>query len=166
MLVLGVTPFGLFSLAVAAMFVVGSCAAVANGCIAAVFQATIAPEYQGRVFTLMASVATAMTPVGLLLATPIADLAGVRAWYVVGGIACALLGGAAFLVRPILEMEGPPAGADASDADGAAHPTVGGSPVAADRTARVEARAGAPGTHVVAVPPVQPKSCGGPPSDS
>ena len=123
MLVLGVTPFGLFPLAVAAMFVVGSCAALANGCIAAVFQATIAPEYQGRVFTLMASVATAMTPVGLLLATPIADLAGVRAWYVVGGIACALLGAAAFLVRPILEMEGPPARADSSDADGAADAT-------------------------------------------
>jgi hypothetical protein len=56
----------------------------------------------------MASVATAMTPVGLLLATPIAELAGVRAWYLAGGSACATLGGAAFLVRAILEMEGPP----------------------------------------------------------
>ena len=36
MLVLGLTPFGLFPLAVAAMFVVGGCAALANGCIAAV----------------------------------------------------------------------------------------------------------------------------------
>lgn len=104
-LVLGVTPAALFPLAVAAMLVVGACAAVANGSIAAVLQATIAPEYQGRVFTLMASVATAMTPVGLLLATPIADLAGVRAWYLVGGLACACLGAAAFLVRAILEME-------------------------------------------------------------
>ena len=82
-----------------------SCAAVANGSIAAVFQATVAPEYQGRVFTLMASVATAMTPVGLLLATPIADLTGVRTWYLAGGMACTILGAATFLVRPILEME-------------------------------------------------------------
>jgi DHA3 family macrolide efflux protein-like MFS transporter len=105
-LALGATPAVLFPLAVAAMFVVGACAAVANGSIAAVFQATVAPDYQGRVFTLMASVATAMTPVGLLLAAPIADLAGVRTWYLAGGLVCAILGAATFLVRPILEMEG------------------------------------------------------------
>ena len=106
--VLGMTPVGFFSLAVSAMFVVGACSAVVNAAIAAVLQATVAPDYQGRVFTLVASVATAMTPVGLLLATPIADLAGVRAWYVAGGIVCAVLGAAAFLVRPILAMEGRP----------------------------------------------------------
>jgi DHA3 family macrolide efflux protein-like MFS transporter len=108
-LALGATPAALFPLGVAAMVLVGSCAAVANGSIAAVFQATVAPEYQGRVFTLMASVATAMTPVGLLLATPIADLTGVRTWYLAGGMACMILGAAAFLVRPILDMEGLPA---------------------------------------------------------
>ena len=107
-LLLGVTPAGLLVVALAAMLLVGICAAMANGCIAAVLQATIAPEYQGRVFTLMASVATAMTPLGLLLATPVADIAGVRAWYFAGGIVCAALGAAAFLVRPILEMEGKP----------------------------------------------------------
>ena len=66
----------------------------------------MAPEYQGRVFTLMASLATAMTPVGLLLATPVADLAGVRAWYLAAGTVCAALGAAAFLVRPIAVIEG------------------------------------------------------------
>lgn len=114
-LALGVTPAGLFPLAVMAMVVVGACAAVANGGIAAVLQATVAPEYQGRVFTLMASAAGAMTPLGLLLATPIADLAGLRTWYLVGGIACATLGAAAFLVRTLVEMEGPPAQAVVGD---------------------------------------------------
>lgn len=108
-LALGATPAGLLPLGVAAIFVVGSCAAVANGSIAAVFQATVAPEFQGRVFTVMASVATAMTPVGLLLATPVADLTGVRTWYLAGGLACMILGAATFLVRPILEMEESPA---------------------------------------------------------
>lgn len=45
----------------------------------------------------------------LLLATPIADFAGVRTWYLAGGIACVVLGAATFLVRPILEMEEVPA---------------------------------------------------------
>jgi DHA3 family macrolide efflux protein-like MFS transporter len=66
---------------------------------------SIAPEYQGRVFTLMMSVAGAMTPVGLLLAAPLADLAGVRAWYLAGGDVCAAMGAAAFFVQPILAME-------------------------------------------------------------
>jgi DHA3 family macrolide efflux protein-like MFS transporter len=108
-LALGATPAALFPLGVAAIFVVGSCAALANGSIAAVFQATVAPEYQGRVFTLMTSVAVAMTPVGLLLAAPVADLTGVRSWYLAGGMACTILGAAAFLVRPILAMEALPA---------------------------------------------------------
>jgi DHA3 family macrolide efflux protein-like MFS transporter len=108
-LALGATPAALFPLGVAAMFVVGFCASVADGSIAAVFQATVAPEYQGRVFTLMASVAMVMTPVGLLLAAPIADLTGVRTWYLAGGMACTILGAATFLVPPILEMEGLPA---------------------------------------------------------
>jgi DHA3 family macrolide efflux protein-like MFS transporter len=108
-LTLGATPATLFPLGVAAIFVVGACAAVANGSIGAVFQATVPPEYQGRVFTLIASVATAMTPVGLVLATPIADLAGVRTWYLAGGMAGAILGAAAFLLRPILDMEKRPA---------------------------------------------------------
>jgi DHA3 family macrolide efflux protein-like MFS transporter len=92
-------------MAIAAMLVVGVFAATANGCIAAVLQATIAPEYQGRVFTLMMSVSGAMTPVGLLLAAPLADLAGVRAWYLAGGVVCAAMGAAAFFVRPILQIE-------------------------------------------------------------
>jgi DHA3 family macrolide efflux protein-like MFS transporter len=108
MLVLGATPAGLVPLAVVAMLGVGVFSAVANGCMAAAFQATVAPEYQGRVFTLMASAAAAMTPLGLLLAAPIADHAGVRAWYLAGGLVCATMGAAAFLVRPILEMEGQP----------------------------------------------------------
>jgi DHA3 family macrolide efflux protein-like MFS transporter len=108
-LVLGATPAGLVPLAVAMMFAVGFSASVVNGSIAAVLQATVAPEYQGRVFTLMTSVATAMTPLGLVLATPIANVAGVRTWYLAGGAACAILGSATFFVRSILEMEKVPA---------------------------------------------------------
>ena len=103
--ILGLTPARLITLAIAAMFVVGACAAVANGSIGAVFQATIAPEYQGRVFTLMASIAAGMAPVGLLMVTPVADLTGVRTWYLAGGLACAILGAATFFVRPILGLE-------------------------------------------------------------
>ncbi|HKY32405.1 MAG TPA: MFS transporter [Candidatus Polarisedimenticolia bacterium] len=102
---LGATPAWLWPLAILALFAVGVFSALANGCIATIMQATIAPEYQGRVFTLMMSAAAAMTPAGLLLAAPVADLAGVRAWYAAGGVVCAAMGAAAFLVRPIVQIE-------------------------------------------------------------
>jgi DHA3 family macrolide efflux protein-like MFS transporter len=102
---LGAAPASLFPVAVSAIFAVGAFSAVANGCIAAVLQATIAPEYQGRVFTLMMSLAAAMTPIGLLLATPLADTLGVRSWYLAGGLVCTAMGGAAFLAGPIVRIE-------------------------------------------------------------
>jgi DHA3 family macrolide efflux protein-like MFS transporter len=113
-LALGLTPASLPTMAIVAMCAVGLSSAVANGCIVAILQATIAPEFQGRVFTLMMSLATAMTPIGLLLATPVADLAGVRAWYVAAGIVCAAM--AVVLARPIVRIEESAAAAEPSPA--------------------------------------------------
>jgi DHA3 family macrolide efflux protein-like MFS transporter len=103
--VLGAAPASLLPVAVCATLGVGAFSGVANGCIVAIMQATITPEYQGRVFTLMMSLAGAMTPIGLLLATPLADALGVRSWYLAGGLVCAVMGAAAFLVRPIVQIE-------------------------------------------------------------
>ncbi len=61
-------------------------------------QATVAPEFQGRVFTLYGSLASIAAPVGLALAAPVADLLGVRIWYAAGGVACLLMGVGGFLV--------------------------------------------------------------------
>jgi DHA3 family macrolide efflux protein-like MFS transporter len=102
---LGAAPASLLPVAICAMLAVGAFSAVANGCIVAIMQATIAPEYQGRVFALMMSLAGGMTPLGLLLATPLADAFGVRSWYLAGGLVCAAMGAAAFLVRPIVRIE-------------------------------------------------------------
>jgi DHA3 family macrolide efflux protein-like MFS transporter len=104
-LALGLAPPTMLPIAAVAMLGLGVCSAVANGCIIAILQATIAPEYQGRVFAMMMSLAGAMTPIGLLLAAPLAAMAGLRAWYVAGGIACAAIGGAALLTPRIVQIE-------------------------------------------------------------
>jgi DHA3 family macrolide efflux protein-like MFS transporter len=88
-----------------AMLGVGAAAALANGPIQAIFQAVVPAELQGRVFTLLASLSGAMTPIGLLLATPVADLAGIRVWYVVAGGVCLAAGGAGFLIPAIARIE-------------------------------------------------------------
>lgn len=42
---------------------------------------------QGRVFTLIGSASAAMMPLSLALAGPIADIIGVRTWFLIGGLA-------------------------------------------------------------------------------
>ena len=86
---------------------VGIVAPFANGPIQAILQATIAPDYQGRVFTLMGSIATATAPLGLLVAAPIAEVVGVRAWYLAGGLACIAMGIAGFLLPGLMRIEEP-----------------------------------------------------------
>lgn len=86
---------------IAAMAVVGIAVPFANGPIQAVLQVTIPPEMQGRIFTLYASFAGGMTPLGLLLAAPVAEAAGIAAWYLAGGALC-LAVGVVMLTRPHL----------------------------------------------------------------
>jgi DHA3 family macrolide efflux protein-like MFS transporter len=68
------------------MFLVGISLPITNGPLFAALQAVVAPDMQGRVFTLIASVASAMTPIGLLVAGPVADAFGVQTWYLLGGL--------------------------------------------------------------------------------
>jgi hypothetical protein len=83
----------------------------ANRPIQVILQATIAADYQGRVFTLMGSLAGAAAPFGLLLAAPIAEMVGVRSWYVTGGLVCLSMGIAGFFVPSLMRIEEPPEGA-------------------------------------------------------
>lgn len=104
-LAIGLVPGTMFWLAVGLMFFVGLVNPIVNGPLHAVVQAVVAPEMQGRVFTLVSSFATAMSPIGLILAGPIADRFGVQTWYVIGGAVTLLLGVAAFMIPAIMNIE-------------------------------------------------------------
>ena len=69
--------------------------------VMAVIQAAVIPEMQGRVFTLIASVAAAMSPLGLIAAGPVADVLGVRTWFIVGGVVTALMGVISFFIPAV-----------------------------------------------------------------
>ncbi|WP_255701144.1 MFS transporter [Microbulbifer sp. YPW16] len=102
---LGLAPAEIFSAALVSMLLVGTGTSLVNGSIHAILQATVPPDYQGRIFTLVASVAGAMTPLGLALAAPVAEVMGVRFWYLAGGVTCLVAAGAATMVRAIMEIE-------------------------------------------------------------
>lgn len=104
-LFIGLTPAQAFWLALASAFLASAMNAMTNGPILAIMQAAVAPEMQGRVFTLIGSVSSAMAPIGLLIAGPVADALGVQSWYVIGGVVCALMGLAGFFIPAILTLE-------------------------------------------------------------
>lgn len=108
-LLVGLTPSSLFFLAVAGMFAVGFMSSLTNGPIMAVIQSTVEPAMQGRVFTLLSSAAGAMMPLGLAIAGPLADVAGVELWFVIGGALTAVIGVAGFFMPALMSVEeGPP----------------------------------------------------------
>ncbi len=102
---LGVLPGAWFYPALGLFFLAGFMNPLANSPFMALVQTTVEPGMQGRVFSLMSSLAQGMAPLSLLLAGPLADLFGVQFWYLVGGAGVMLLGLAAFTVPAIMRLE-------------------------------------------------------------
>ncbi len=102
---LGLIPATGFWVAVAIIFVVGFTQPMIDGPLFAVLQTVVAPEMQGRVFMLVISMAKAISPLGLIIAGPLADRFGVRIWFLVGGVLTGLLGASALLIPAIMNIE-------------------------------------------------------------
>jgi DHA3 family macrolide efflux protein-like MFS transporter len=101
----GLSPAEMFWLLLAANFVLGFAQVFANGPLMAIFQSAVAPDVQGRVFSLIGAGATAMMPLSLLIAGPVSDWLGVRVWYVFGGAVCILTTVAALFIPAIVNIE-------------------------------------------------------------
>lgn len=102
---MGFAPANAFFLVLVASFILGFMQVFANGPLHAIFQSAIEPDMQGRVFGLINAAATAMSPLSLLVAGPVADWLGVRVWYSIGGALCILMGGICFFIKPITNIE-------------------------------------------------------------
>jgi DHA3 family macrolide efflux protein-like MFS transporter len=104
-MVLGVVPGSLFWLALVALLVAGFMNPLINGPLFAILQATVEPGMQGRVFTLVQSLAAAMMPLSLMVAGPVSDAIGVQTWYLFGGATFALMGILALFVPAAIKLE-------------------------------------------------------------
>jgi len=83
--VFGFTTERSFYLGLAMWFTAGLCNAFANSPVATILQSTVPKDMQGRVFTTMGSLCTAMFIPSLLIAGPVAQAIGVRAIYQISG---------------------------------------------------------------------------------
>jgi DHA3 family macrolide efflux protein-like MFS transporter len=105
MLIVGISPVGALTMAVAGMFLAGFMNSMTNGPFMALLQSNVEAGMQGRVLGLVQSAAAAMMPLSLLIAGPVADALGVRVWYLVGGAATVLAGLISFCVPAIMHVE-------------------------------------------------------------
>ena len=104
-LLIGFAPASLLMVGIAGMALSGIMNPITNGPIQAIFQSSIVPEMQGRVFGLISSVSSLVSPLSLLVAGPISDAIGIRSWYWVAGFACILMAFVSLLIRPIMAIE-------------------------------------------------------------
>lgn len=104
-LVMGVLPPSAFAIAVATMLYMGIINPIVNGPLLAAVQAAVAPEMQGRVFTLINTMAGGMSPIGLIIAGPISDRLGVQTWFIIGGVVTGLMGLVSLFIPAIMHFE-------------------------------------------------------------
>jgi len=103
-LAVGLAPSNLYLLAVAGMALFGFLNPMVNGPLMAVMQAKVEPEIQGRVFTLLNAGAGLASPLGLIIAGPVADATSNQLWFILGGIATILTGLVTFFIPNIRAM--------------------------------------------------------------
>ncbi|MFM8425539.1 MAG: MFS transporter [Chloroflexota bacterium] len=94
-----------FWMVVVAMAFMGFMMPMVNGPIHALFQSVVEPDMQGRVMSLISSVAQAMMPVGFLIAGPITDATSFQAWFWVAGILNLVIGISGFFIPAVINIE-------------------------------------------------------------
>lgn len=104
-LLMGLTPAAWFWMGLVSYFIIGFMGPIANGPLFAILQARVAPEMQGRVFTLISAGSAAMIPLAMLVAGPVSDWLGIRIWFIVGGAFAIFLGLLGFTNRDIIHIE-------------------------------------------------------------
>lgn len=104
-IMVALAPSNKFMLAVVGMAIAGFMQPIANGPILAIIQANVEPHIQGRIFSLLESMVSAMMPLSMLVAAPVAEWIGVRGWLMVGGIGCLVIGIGGFFTPPLLSIE-------------------------------------------------------------
>jgi DHA3 family macrolide efflux protein-like MFS transporter len=104
-MLIGLAPASLFIVALTGSILLGAMIPITNGPIGALLQSIIRPNMQGRVMSLISSGATAISPLGLLIAGPLSDALGIQVWFWAGGVICIIIGIAGFFVPAIMDLE-------------------------------------------------------------
>jgi DHA3 family macrolide efflux protein-like MFS transporter len=86
LLFIAFAPVDKFWMLIFGMAIGGITNPIVNGPINAIFQEGVDPSMQGRVFSLIGTMATAITPLGLLIAGPVSEVFGVQSWFFIATV--------------------------------------------------------------------------------
>jgi DHA3 family macrolide efflux protein-like MFS transporter len=104
-LILALAPSSAILLAVVGALLVGFMTPMTMGPFFAIIQSTVEPNMQARVFSLISSVGTGITPLGLMITGPATDRIGIQAWFFLGGSLCVLMGISGLFIPPVMNIE-------------------------------------------------------------
>jgi DHA3 family macrolide efflux protein-like MFS transporter len=94
-----------FQMAMAGIFITGLMNVLMNGPAFALLQTVVDENMQGRVMSLVISLANAMTPLGLLVAGPLADRTGVNVMFIFASLVFAICGAFALANPAVRNIE-------------------------------------------------------------
>jgi DHA3 family macrolide efflux protein-like MFS transporter len=104
LILFGIAPANLFVIALAGGLIVGVAVPLIDGPLMALFQATVKPDLQGRIFSLLGSLVALATPLGLMLAGPVSEYIGIQIWFWLAGSACILTGISLYFLPDITQL--------------------------------------------------------------
>jgi len=92
-------------LAILGALLVGIMTTLTMGPFYAMIQTIVEPDMQARIFSLLSSVGSAIVPVGLLIAGPIADRFSIQVWFLFGGLLCIVMAVCGLFVPAVMQIE-------------------------------------------------------------
>jgi DHA3 family macrolide efflux protein-like MFS transporter len=104
-LIFAVAPSTALWLIVIAALLVGIMTTLTMGPFYAMIQTIVEPDMQARVFSLLNSVGSAMVPIGLLVAGPVADRFSIQVWFLFGGLLCILMAVCGLFIPAVMQIE-------------------------------------------------------------
>jgi len=102
---IALTPSNMFFMAVVGMAISGFMQPMANGPLFAIMQAHVDPQIQGRIFSMLESMVSAMMPISMLIAAPVAEWIGIRGWLLFGAVGCLVIGLGGFFIPSLMNIE-------------------------------------------------------------
>jgi DHA3 family macrolide efflux protein-like MFS transporter len=94
-----------FPVALLGLFIIGCSNACTNAPFTAIIQSVVKPRMQGRIFSLIMTLAMGAGPIGLIIAGPIAEMYDARTMFLISGSICVILGLGAFFVPSLRGIE-------------------------------------------------------------
>jgi len=102
---LGFTTVSLFFLGIVSSFMIGFGFSLCDAPFMAFLQSSVDKDMQGRIFSLIGSINAAVSPIGLAIAGPVADVIGTRYLLYVAGIAFILVVVTSIFIPSVMNIE-------------------------------------------------------------